>query len=422
MQDQNNPENKGMALYILTRGLLALVVVVLALWAMAFFIGKLNSPDSAPVEMEASAAAGSSKSSALPLMAESSHAPTPPADAPLHTAAPAPDQLIEHAPAQPAVQPTQPPVEFPAAVTATPPVSQAAPPTSEPHPAAPAPAPHAPASVEPSQSHTAPPGETAQGVPAHGTGTARPIGVAFVDAVIKPMDHELNERFWGWRPNDIINITDNVNNFQLGVLEVTRRTAVQLVEGISRTGSTDAIDRNLENAMNWLMIKATSYWFPTPESKYKESLRELNRYKTKLVNGTAFFYIRTDNLIPLLAVYKDLLGSCDENLVKESERDGSTVSYFTADDYFYYAKGVVSAMATILEAIHTDFAKTLENRRAGELLHHAVESCRRASEVQPWLVTDADLDGILANHRANIAAPISHASFYLGQAIKALST
>jgi len=87
-----------------------------------------------------------------------------------------------------------------------------------------------------------------------------------------------------------------------------------------------------------------------------------------------------------------------------------------------YAKGVASAMATILEAVHTDFAKTLDNRRASELLHHAIESCRRASEVQPWLVTDADLDGILANHRANMAAPISHAAFYLGQLIKTLST
>ncbi len=38
-------------------------------------------------------------------------------------------------------------------------------------------------------------------------------GMAFVDAVIQPLEHELNQRFYGWRPNDILNVTDNVNNF-----------------------------------------------------------------------------------------------------------------------------------------------------------------------------------------------------------------
>jgi hypothetical protein len=106
----------------------------------------------------------------------------------------------------------------------------------------------------------------------HGLGAADeendlPPGVLFVDAIIAPLDYELNDRFWGWRPNDIINLTDNVNNFQLGVLEVTRRAVTTLTERISRTGSTAAFDPDLENAMNWLMIKADGYWFPSPESK-----------------------------------------------------------------------------------------------------------------------------------------------------------
>jgi len=55
-------------------------------------------------------------------------------------------------------------------------------------------------------------------------------------------------------------------------------------------------------------------------------------------------------------------------------------------------------------------------------LHHAVVSCRLAASLDPWLITNSDLDGILANHRANMAAPISHARYYLGQLIKTLST
>ncbi len=250
----------------------------------------------------------------------------------------------------------------------------------------------------------------------------RPRGVTFVEAVIRPIDYELNKRFWGWRPNDIINVTDNINNLQLGVLEVTRRATIMLSERISRTGSTDRLNPHLEDAANWLMVTATRYWIPSPESKYKECIKELEDYKQELIKGNASFHIRSDNLIPLLASFEDLLGSCDENLVKQKNEDGASISFFKADDYFYYAKGVASAMASVLEAVHYDFLPTLENRHGAELLHHALLSCRQASELSPLLITNTALDGIFANHRANMAAPISHARFYIGQLIKTLST
>lgn len=250
----------------------------------------------------------------------------------------------------------------------------------------------------------------------------RPKGVAFVEATIKPLSYELNERFYGWRVNDILDFTDNVNNFQLGVLEVTRRTAVSLAERISRTGATAAFDRNLENAMNWFMIKADTYWFPSPEAKYNDGLDELRNYKKNLEKGEARFHTRTDNLIPLLMAYEDLLGSCEENLVKTEEDDGSSISFFKSDDYFFYAQGVASAMRTILEAVLEDFLLTLESRRGTDVLHHAIESCHHASEIDPLLITNSSLSGILANHRANLAAPMSHARFYINVLIKTLST
>lgn len=247
-------------------------------------------------------------------------------------------------------------------------------------------------------------------------------GVATVEAIIGPMEYELEERFWGWRPNDLINITDNVNYYQLGVLEVTRRAVVALNERISRTGVTDSFDTDLENSTNWFMIKATKYWFPAAESKYREGVNDLKKYSESLQAKRATFYTRPDNLIPLLASFEDLLGSCDENLVKHLEEDGSEVGWLKADNYYFYAQGVAAAMAPILEAIHHDFLITLETRHGIELLHHAVESCQTAAALDPWLITNSSLDGILANHRANMAAPISHARFYIGVLIKALST
>ncbi len=250
-----------------------------------------------------------------------------------------------------------------------------------------------------------------------------PVGVAFVQAVIAPLRYELQDRFWGWRPNDILDVTDNVNNFQLGVIEVTRRTVEKLMENISRTGSTAAFDKNLENARSsCFMVEAERYWFPSPERKYKDGLKELEKYMEKLRKGEAAFYTRADNLIPLLAEFEHLLGSCDDNLVKSYEKDGSPVSFFKADDYLYYSRGVASAMATILEAVEKDFHPTLDRRNCIPDLHHAIESCRHAAHVDPIIVMNSDVNSIFANHRANMAAHISHARFYLGVLIKTLAT
>jgi CBS domain-containing protein len=277
--------------------------------------------------------------------------------------------------------------------------------------------------IHPSRASEEPMGETAlHEMELSEVEQPRPKGVTFIEAMMKPMSYELHQRFWGWRPNDILNFTDNVNNFQLGVLEVTRRTSVILAERISRTGSTASFDKNLERAMNWFMIKADRYWFPSPESKYSDGLKELKLYKDRLEKGEANFYTRTDNLIPLLMAYEDLLGSCDENLVKDKEDDGTPVSFFMADDYFYYAKGVATAMQTILEAILNDFHEIVNSRRGLEVLHHAIESCHHAAEINPIIITNSSLSGILANHRANMAAPISHARFHVGVLIKTLST
>jgi len=250
-----------------------------------------------------------------------------------------------------------------------------------------------------------------------------PKGVAFVEALIAPIEYELNERFWGWRPNDAIKFTDNINEYQLGVLEVTRRASTRLTENISRTGSTAVINKHLERAMNSFMIRADSLIIPSAESSYSEAIDNLKRYKEQLIRNEASFYTRTDNLIPLLQSIVELVGSCDEKLVKRNEDNGEPVSTFAADNYYYYAKGVASALVPILHAIEIDFSQVLETRNGSEILHHAITSCHHAAEMEPWLfVTEGNLNGIIPNHRANMASAISHARFYLGLLVVTLST
>ncbi|MCF8081268.1 MAG: DUF2333 family protein [Desulfobacterales bacterium] len=364
---KKDPEFKKFAL---TRILVGIVAAVLLLWGGVVVIG-LFDRDQPPIQME------TGKTDHSEEMATTTEAPTAAKAPAVETRATAEEA---HAPA--------------AKTTASTETAQGAPAASQP-----------------------PVGE--RGAPAAPSG---PPGVAFTEALIGPLSYELRERFWGWRPNDILNVTDNVNNIQLGVLEVTRRATVQLNERISRTGTTAALDPHLNQAMNWLMVKAEEYWFPSAETKYKDAMDELALYRDRLRRGEAAFFTRADNLIPLLAAFEDLLGSSDENLVKQFEDDGEPVSHFMADDYFYYAQGVAMAMHQIMEAVAVDFHTTLENRNGVDVIHHAIHSLDIARNIRPWYITDADLDGILANHRANIAAPISHARFYVNVLIKTLST
>jgi hypothetical protein len=247
-------------------------------------------------------------------------------------------------------------------------------------------------------------------------------GVTFVMATIAPLRYELDERFYGWRPNDVIRPADNILNYQLGVLEVTRRTVEALTERISRTGSAQAYDTHLEKARNNLAINADDYMMPSAEASYTEALDALERYKGKLERGSALFFTRTVNLIPLLESFENLLGGCDDNLVKAKEDDGSQVSWFRADDYFYYTQGVAKAMHTILQAVAVDFARVVESRRGDGVLHHAMEALHHAIIIEPLIILDGDPDGFTANHRANLAAPISHARFYVALLIQTLST
>ena len=236
-------------------------------------------------------------------------------------------------------------------------------------------------------------------------------GVTFTQKLIELLDYELNGRSWGWRPNDLLmgRFTDNINEFQLGVLEASRYTARTLKESLTRLGDTDGYDPNLVEAANLLVSRADKFWFPSSESQYEEALENLQEFLSNLRQGESHFYYRTENLQALVAYYKDLLGDCHENLVKLEEPDGTRVSHFRADNYFYYCQGVAHVMHEMLRTVRVDFVEQLQTIDAVALMNNIVEDLERASESDPWLITNGHYDGILANHRYNLAASISSA-------------
>jgi hypothetical protein len=242
---------------------------------------------------------------------------------------------------------------------------------------------------------------------AHGPGLPEisPIpGVTFVETMINLMDHELHGRFFGWRPNDIIigRFTDNINNYQLGVLEAIRFTTGRLKDSLTRMGDADTYDPDLEKALHLFMNSATSFWFPSAESCYGEAVDDLKVFLEKLKTGKRSFYYRKDNLVSLIASYRDLLGNVNKSLV-----DGK-VSWWNSDDYFYYAKGIAHVYYEILRVVRVGYQPQLASTLYGiDIMDEMLHELHRVEEMKPWIILNGDLDGWFANHRANLNAPLS---------------
>lgn len=242
-------------------------------------------------------------------------------------------------------------------------------------------------------------------------------GEAFAQALIKIMDDQVNKTLFGWRPNTILfgklGLTDDVNNLQLGVLEVARRTTVVLNENMTRFAATEAYNPHINEAMNFFMVSADKYWFPSASGKYREAIIDLKLYIKELKAKRAKFYPRVDNLIALMTTYRDILGSCFHNLIKDAEANGTPVSWFVCDDYFFFSQGVAIGMATVLEAVKEDFGPQLQKKNSYKLLEDAIHALHAASHLNPWLVTNSAKDGILANHRANMSTYIGESEHVL---------
>jgi hypothetical protein len=233
-------------------------------------------------------------------------------------------------------------------------------------------------------------------------------GITFVDTIIQLMDYELHGRTLGWRPNDIIigRFTDNINNYQLGVLEAVRFTTLRLKDSLTRLGEADSYDPDLEQAVNLLMNSATSWWFPSAESSYDKAIDHLKRFKTKLEKGQRGFYYRRDTLVSLLATYKDQIGNVNRTLVMP-------VGWFKADDYFYYARGVVHVYFEMLKVCRVGFMNQLATMHATGIMDELLHELLIAEKIEPWIILNSGYDGFFANHRANLNAPLSEAGHLL---------
>lgn len=171
-------------------------------------------------------------------------------------------------------------------------------------------------------------------------------------------------------------------------------------------GDADTYDPDLEQAVNLLMNSATLWWFPSAESSYSAALDHLRKFRGKLEKGQRSFYYRRDNLVSLLAAYKDFLGNVNRTLVMP-------VGFFDADDHFYYAKGVAHVYYEILKVVRVGFKNQLATMHATDIMDQILHELHTAEKIDPWIILNSDFGGFFANHRANLNAPLSEVAHLL---------
>ncbi len=232
-------------------------------------------------------------------------------------------------------------------------------------------------------------------------------GDYFITGIYNLMSYELKQRFWGWRPNDIIcgklKFTDNVNNFQLGVLEVVRITSKAAVENFTRFEDADGYNDDLKTAYKLFMTDPNALWLPTAEVKYQDALDRLENFIKCLSKGECRFYANSESILHLLESYQYLLLTCNNNLIKVTEPDGTKVSFIKADNYYYFTKGVIYGLIVMFESLQKDMTAQLEMIDSDKIIQKIIKQLSVADAHDPWVVLNSGLDSLMANHRANLS-------------------
>ncbi|MEE8434594.1 MAG: DUF2333 family protein [bacterium] len=229
----------------------------------------------------------------------------------------------------------------------------------------------------------------------------KPAGYATVLMIADLMDAQLNG-FGGWMPNDMMltpgAVQDNLPNFQLGVLQVVRHSARVLRDNLTRQRTSDAVHRETDQAHTAYNNDPRKWAFPSAESAFRRGNTALRRFAGEL-GGSANVYPRADNLIELLKIFISELGTVSTRLLEAQDSD--KVSWFEIDDNFYFAQGAGFAMYGMMLAVREDFKGVLTDKNALKITGLIVQSLK-ASQFEPWVVTNGSKNGFLANHSNNL--------------------
>lgn len=229
---------------------------------------------------------------------------------------------------------------------------------------------------------------------------------------------------------------DNIPNWEFGVLVQVRDLSKALRDRFSRSQSQSTEDPDLAMAEPQFNFDSESWLLPATESEYRQGLRYLKGYLTRLEDNDQYnaqFYARADNLNFWLATVESRLGSLSQRLSASvgqrrlnTDLAGETASrqstatpqeivvktpWIELDDVFYEARGTAWALIHFLRAIQKDFDSVLEKKNARVSLQQII---RELESTQTPLFSPVILNGtgfgLLPNHSLTMASYISRAN------------
>ena len=257
-------------------------------------------------------------------------------------------------------------------------------------------------------------------------------GSAAVATAAALIDREVNEH--GWTPNDPFfapsAVLDNMPNFQAGIRQAVGRFSFEMLDQIARTRGSSSADPDLERATGFLQFPPDIWiWQPSrsllptvpSESQYLDGLAALNRYNERLAAGNAVFERRADTLAGTLSRISADLGSQTAQL-ERAQRTGWWIFSRTADDVFYYNKGVLYGYYVILAALGEDFEPVIRGSNLENVWNQALAGLRQGAELNPAIVLNGDLDqSIFANHLALQGFYMKRAILQLEEAVSVMA-
>jgi hypothetical protein len=233
--------------------------------------------------------------------------------------------------------------------------------------------------------------------------------VAMAAALI---DREVNQT--GWPANDPWffpgAVLDNMPNFQAGEIQALQRVITELRDQIGRSRGTSSIDPGLQNAASAINTRPDIWYFDlnkswaplTPsDSYYRDAMRSLVDFNTRLIAGQAVFERRADSLLSTLERISQDLGAASNKI--DQEIDAESAAWFDtgADDIFYFNKGQLYAYGLLLRALGRDFQPILAEKGASTIWQRMVDSMLEGAVLQPLFVVNGEPGSVAQpNHLA----------------------
>lgn len=264
------------------------------------------------------------------------------------------------------------------------------------------------------------------------------VGSVTTSALIN-VANTLLDKPGGFITNDILPPgawLDNIANWEYGALIQVRDLTRALRESFSRSQSQSKEDEDLSKAEPRLNFSNTSWAVPATESEYREGIRYLNKYLSRLQDSgeqTSQFYARADNLNYWLVIVEGRLGSLSQRLsasvgkrrintdlagdpaAQQSTQSDVEVEVKTPwneiDDVFYEARGTSWALIHFLKAVEVDFSEVLKKKNATVSLQQIIRELEATQQAifSPIILNGSGF-GLLANHSLVMASYISRAN------------